>query len=83
MNPKQFILLLFLIVISAGCRLIDDDLSVCGEEYNLNYEMRLVTEIKLTIEEKLSAETDKPLAEALQTKERIRKVILRPATSTT
>lgn len=66
MNIKQYILLLFLTVISAGCRLIDDDLSVCGEEYNLNYEMRLVTEIKLTIEEKLSAETDKPLAEALQ-----------------
>ncbi len=59
-------MLLFLTVVSAGCCLIDDDLSVCGEEYNLNYEMRLVTEIKLTIEEKLSAETDKPLAEALQ-----------------
>ena len=66
MNIKQYILLLFLTVVSAGCRLIDDDLSVCGEEYNLNYEMRLVTEIKLTIEEKLSAETDKPLAEALK-----------------
>lgn len=51
---------------SAGCCLIDDDLSACGEEYSLNYEMRLVTEIHLTIDEKLSAETDKPLAEALK-----------------
>ena len=51
---------------TAGCCLIDDDLSACGEEYNLSYEMRLVTEIQLTIDEKLSAETDKSLAKALK-----------------
>lgn len=59
-------MLLFLTAVATGCCLIDDDLSACGEEYNLNYEMRLVTEIQLTIDEKLSAENDKPLADALK-----------------
>ena len=62
---KRFVVILIPLFFAA-CTLIDDDLSVCGEEYNLNYEMRLVTEIHLTIDEKLSAETDKPLADALK-----------------
>ena len=53
-------------VATAGCRLIDDDLSVCGSDYLINYEVRLVTEVSLTIEETLSSEIEKPIAQALK-----------------
>ena len=50
----------------AGCHLIDDDLSVCGVDYLIDYKMRLTTEIHMTIEEKLSLEIEKPIADALR-----------------
>lgn len=55
-------------LISAGCRLIDDDLSVCGTEtdYLVSYQVRLTTRINMTIDEKLSSEVEKPIAVALK-----------------
>ena len=55
-------------LISAGCRLIDDDLSVCGTEtdYFVSYQVRLTTQINMTIDEKLSSEVEKPIAAALK-----------------
>jgi len=55
-------------LISAGCRLIDDDLSVCGTEtdYLVSYQVRLTTQINMTIDEKLSSEVEKPIAAALK-----------------
>ena len=55
-------------LISAGCRLIDDDLSVCGTEtdYLVSYQVRLTTQINMTIDEKLSSEVEKPIAVALK-----------------
>jgi len=41
-----------------GCSLIDDDLSVCGTDYELRLEMQLVTNLDLELETVLSAETD-------------------------
>jgi len=58
--------LLILAVATAGCHLIDDDLSVCGVDYLINYEMRLVTEVQTTIEEHLSSDIDEPVAETLR-----------------
>lgn len=53
---------------SASCRLIDDDLSVCGSEsdYLIDYQVKLVTEVHMEIDEKLSSEIEKPIAEALK-----------------
>ena len=65
MNIKRTILLL-IAVATAGCRLIDDDLTVCGVDALINYELRLVTEVQLQIEEKLSSDIDKPVADALK-----------------
>ena len=54
-------------VATAGCHLIDDDLSVCGADYLINYAMRLETEVQLSIDEELSSDIDKPIAAAIKT----------------
>ena len=41
-----------------GCSLIDDDLSVCGSDMQLEIQMQLVTNLDLELETTLSAETD-------------------------
>lgn len=58
--------MLALVLLPAGCRLIDDDLSVCGADYLINYQMRLVTDIQMEIDEQLSSVAEKPIAEALK-----------------
>lgn len=49
-----------------GCSIIDDDLSACGEPYTLNYEMRLVTNMQMTINEELSLAIEEKMAVALK-----------------
>jgi len=65
---KHYIVLLILVLTSASCRLIDDDLSVCGteSEYLIDYRVKLVTEIHMEIDEKLSSDIEKPIADALK-----------------
>ena len=41
-----------------GCSLIDDDLSVCGTDFELALQMQLITNLDLELETVLSAETD-------------------------
>jgi len=49
-----------------GCTLIDDDLSVCGTDYIINYEMRLVTDMQMTINEELSLDIEQKMADTLR-----------------
>ncbi len=65
MNIKRTILLL-IAVATAGCHLIDDDLSGCGVNAIINYELHLITEVQVQIDDKLSSDIDKPVADALQ-----------------
>ena len=58
--------MLLIAVAAAGCHLIDDDLSGCGVDALINYELRLVTEVQIEIDEKLSSDVDEPVAEALK-----------------
>lgn len=58
--------MLLYVFATAGCRLIDDDLTACGSDYTINYQVKLVTEVHMTIDEKLSSETEKPIAQALK-----------------
>lgn len=44
--------------LAQGCSLIDDDLSVCGTDFEMVLEMQLVTDLDLVLETTLSAETD-------------------------
>lgn len=41
-----------------GCSLIDDDLSVCGKDFEMVLKMELITNLDLELETVLSAETD-------------------------
>lgn len=58
--------ILSLLLLFAGCRLIDDDLSVCGTDYVLSYEMKLVTDIQMTIDERLSMDIEQTTADTLK-----------------
>ena len=49
-----------------GCSLIDDDLSVCGVDLRIDYEMRLTMDMQVAIEAELRAESDSPVAAALR-----------------
>jgi len=55
-------------VLLSGCSLIDDDPGKCGytESYELDYELRLVTNMTTEIQTQLSAETDINVAAELQ-----------------
>lgn len=64
---KLRLVIVFLLAIAAtGCHLIDDDLSVCGADYLIDYQVQLVTEVNMTIDEKLSSDVEKPIAESLK-----------------
>ena len=63
-------LCLFLITTCmAGCSVIDDDLSDCGEpeeEYKIDYELRLITNMTTELETQLTTITEMGVAESLR-----------------
>ena len=63
---KSRIVILLFPFLFAGCHLIDDDLSVCGEEVLVTYELQLHTELSMQLETELHAESDIPVRNALQ-----------------
>ena len=63
---KRLIVILMLPFLFAACHLIDDDLSVCGEELLVTYELQLHTELSMQLETELYAEADMPVRNALQ-----------------
>lgn len=50
--------LVALCICMQGCSLIDDDLSVCGRDIQMELQMQLVTNLDLELETVLTAETD-------------------------
>ena len=50
----------------AACNVIDDDLSVCGEELVIDYQVQLHTELSVQLQTELTAETETPVREALE-----------------
>ena len=63
---KRLACILSIFVLFIGCSIIDDDLSACGEKYTINYEMRIVTDMEMTINEELSLEIEESMAIALK-----------------
>lgn len=51
----------------SGCSLIDEDLSDCGEELTVDYQLRLVTNMRTELETVLSLEADVEVSTALET----------------
>ena len=56
----------FIILLFMSCSLIDEDLSDCGEEAKIDYELQLVTNISTEVQTQLTAQTDVALAATLQ-----------------
>ena len=52
-------------MVLAGCSTIDEDLSDCGEEAKMDYELKLVTNMTTEIQTQLTAETDISVAAEL------------------
>ena len=63
---KRWILLLPGLLALAGCSLVDEDLTACEAEYQLSYELRLVTNITTELETELSLDTEVAVATALK-----------------
>ena len=51
----------------SGCFAIDEDLSDCGEDYKLTYQLRLITNLTTELDNVLNEESDRPVADALRT----------------
>lgn len=51
---------------TAGCSLIDDDLSVCGESMLLDYQLQLHTELSMQLQTELMTEQEAPVRKALE-----------------
>ncbi|MBR1667396.1 MAG: hypothetical protein IJ693_03840 [Bacteroidaceae bacterium] len=64
--PMVCVLSLLLTLIT-GCSSIDDDLSDCGNDYQLNYELQLVTNISTELQTELTTQTEVTIANALRT----------------
>ena len=67
-NTFKMWLLLSACWLAAGCSVIDDDLSDCNqdEELELNYELRLITNMTTELETELTTVTEVGVAEALR-----------------
>ncbi len=63
---KRLACIVSIFVLFIGCSIIDDDLSVCGDPYTINYEMRLVTDMQMTINEELTLAIEEKMAVALK-----------------
>ena len=62
---KRLLTIVFSVLFGA-CALIDDDLSVCGEQLSIEYEMQLYTDLSVQLETELTSETDGPIRKALE-----------------
>lgn len=49
-----------------GCRLVDEDMTDCGTEYTLDYELRLVTNMRTELKTVLNLEADLTVSTALE-----------------
>jgi hypothetical protein len=50
----------------AACSLIDDDLTACGEDLSIDYQLQLHTELSLQLQTELMLETEEPVRNALE-----------------
>lgn len=60
-------LLLSAFWLAVGCSTIDDDLSDCGNTFEVNYQLRLVTNITTELQTQLTTMTELSVANALRT----------------
>ena len=66
MSLKRWILLIPGLLAVSSCSLVDEDLAACEAEYQLTYELQLVTNITTELETELSLDTEVAVATALK-----------------
>ena len=66
MSLKRWFLLFAGLQALVGCSLVDEDLTACEAEYQLTYELKLVTNITTELETELSLDTEVAVASALK-----------------
>ena len=66
-NTFMMWLLLSVLWLTVGCSTIDDDLSDCDTSYQLDYELRLVTNMTTELQTQLSMQTDIAISAVLKT----------------
>lgn len=54
------------LLLLTGCSTIDDDLSECGNDYQMDYELQLVTNISTELQTQLTTQTEVRVADALR-----------------
>lgn len=54
------------VAVLAGCSMIDDDLSDCGEDLRLDYDLQLVTNVSIELQTELDRRNDANLIKALK-----------------
>lgn len=64
---RRSILPFFFLPLLTACSLIDDDLSDCGKEAKIDYELRLITNMSIELETQLDSIYDKDVKDALKT----------------
>lgn len=52
--------------LATSCSLVEEDLSDCGNDYRMDYELRLVTNMNTELQTQLSMQTDAVLSQALR-----------------
>ena len=67
MSVKHLICAISCCLAFGSCSVIDDDLSACDNSYELDYELRLVTNMTTELQTQLTTETQLSLAFALRT----------------
>lgn len=63
---KRWILLIPGLLALSACNLVDEDLAACEAEYQLTYELQLITNITTELETELSLDTEVAVATALK-----------------
>ncbi len=63
---KRWILLIPGLLALSACSLVDEDLTACEAEYQLTYELQLITNITTELETELSLDTEVAVATALK-----------------
>ncbi len=63
---KRYLVILFICVCASACCIIDDDLSDCGVDMLLNYQLQLHTEMSVQLQTELLSEAEQPVRKALE-----------------
>ncbi len=66
MKWRNIILSFALVTFLSGCALVDEDMRTCADDYSIQYQLKLVTNMDIELEAQLGMETDAHVHDALK-----------------